>query len=99
MKKILFLFLTLICLVSCKEDLSDYYTRIEQREAANDAMQKKLDDLNKKNEEQAKRNADIAAMLEREKLEGDALAAKLDSLEQSLIVPVEPKLLTMDHTR
>ena len=92
MKKILFLFLMLLCLVSCKEDLSEYDKRIEQRQAANAAMQGKIDALSKHNSEQAKRNADIQAMLERVKLEGDALAAKLDSLEQSLIVPVEPKL-------
>ena len=96
MKKILFLFLMLLCLVSCKEDLSEYDKRIEQRQAANAAMQGKIDALSKHNSEQAKRNADIQAMLERVKLEGDALAAKLDSLEQSLIVPVEPKLLSME---
>ena len=92
MKKILFLFLMLLCLVSCKEDLSEYDERIDQRRAANAALQGKIDALNQHNSEQAKRNADIQAMLDRVKLEGDALAAKLDSLEQSLIVPVEPKL-------
>ena len=96
MKRYLFPFLLLLCLVSCKEDLSEYYDRIDQREAANAEMQRKIDELNKKNEEQAKRNADIAAMLARVKLEGDALASKLDSLEQSLIVPVEPKLLSIE---
>ena len=96
MKRYLFPFLLLLCLVSCKEDLSEYYDRIDQREAANAEMQRKIDELNRKNEEQAKRNADIAAMLARVKLEGDALASKLDSLEQSLIVPVEPKLLSIE---
>ena len=96
MKKILFLFLMLLCLVACKEDLSDYDKRIEQREAANAAMQRKIDEIIQKNAELAKHNEEIREMLSRVNLEGDALAAKLDSLEQSLIVSPEPKLLTME---
>ncbi len=97
MKKILFPFLMLLCLVSsCKEDLSDYYRRIEEREAANAAMQKMIDDIIKKNTALANHNEEIRAMLSRVNLEGEALAAKLDSLEQSLIVVPEPKLLTME---
>ena len=82
MKKILFLFLMLLCLVSCKEDLTDYYNRIEQREAANAALQRKIDEIIQKNAELANHNEEIRAMLSRVNLEGDALAAKLDSLEQ-----------------
>ena len=65
MKKILFLFLMLLCLVSCKEDLTDYYNRIEQREAANAALQRKIDEIIQKNAELANHNEEIRAMLSR----------------------------------
>lgn len=81
MKKTLFLFLMTFCIVSCSEDLSDYYARLDERQAANEALKKKNDDMSNANDALAKQNADIAAMNARLKLEGDELLNKLLSLE------------------
>jgi len=96
MKKTLFLFLAACCMAACSEDLSEYYTRIDQREAANEALKKKNDNLSSANDALSKRNADIAAMNARLKLEGEALREKLLALEASTRQPKDPKLLTME---
>ena len=95
MKKILFPFLLALCLISCKEDLSDYNTRLDQRETANEALNKSNAGLGASNDEQARRNAEIAAMLSRLKLDGEALQYKLDSLEGVTVVSANPQLFTM----
>lgn len=96
MKKTLFLFLMTFCIVSCSEDLSDYYARLDERQAANEALKKKNDDLSNANDALAKHNADIAAMNARLKLEGDELINKLLSLEASTRQVAEPKLLSIE---
>lgn len=96
MKKTLFLFLMTFCIVSCSEDLSDYYARLDERQAANEALKKKNDDLSNANDALAKHNADIAAMNARLKLEGDELINKLVSLEASTRQVAEPKLLSIE---
>ena len=96
MKKTLFLFLMTFCIVSCSEDLSDYYARLDERQAANEALKKKNDDLSNANDALAKHNADIAAMNARLKLEGDELLNKLLTLEASTRQVAEPKLLSIE---
>lgn len=96
MKKTLFLFLMTFCIVSCSEDLSDYYARLDERQTANEALKKKNDDMSNANDALAKQNADIAAMNARLKLEGDELLNKLLSLEASTRQVAEPKLLSIE---
>lgn len=96
MKKALFLFLMTFCIVSCSEDLSDYYARLDERQAANEVLKKKNDDMSNANDALAKQNADIAAMNARLKLEGDELLNKLLSLEASTRQVAEPKLLSIE---
>ena len=96
MKKTLFLFLMTFCIVSCSEDLSDYYARLDERQAANEVLKKKNDDMSNANDALAKQNADIAAMNARLKLEGDELLNKLLSLEASTRQVAEPKLLSIE---
>ena len=95
MKKVLFQLLALLCILSCSEDLTDYYTRLDERSAANEALKKKNDDLSSANDALAKRNADIAAMNARLKLEGQELFEKLLSLEASTRMST-PKLLSFE---
>ena len=95
MKKVLFQLLALLCILSCSEDLTDYYTRLDERSAANEALKKKNDDLSSANDALAKRNADIAAMNARLKLEGQELLEKLLSLETSTRIST-PKLLSFE---
>lgn len=96
MKKTLFLFLMTFCIVSCSEDLSDYYARLDERQAANEVLKKKNDDMSNANDALAKQNADIAAMNARLKLEGDELLNKLLTLEASTRQVAEPKLLSIE---
>lgn len=84
------------CIISCSEDLSDYYARLDERQAANEALKKKNDDMSNANDALAKQNADIAAMNARLKLEGDELLNKLLSLEASTRQVAEPKLLSIE---
>ena len=94
MKKLFFPILIAFCLTACTKDLTDFYIRLDQREAANKELQKQNEELRKQNEAQEKWNAALAEMNARLQLEADELEKKLDSLEAVLaIVPtVEPKL-------
>ena len=59
MKRILFIVFVLLGLVSCKEDLSEYFNRLDQRESANKRVE---DDLKKMEDENARmesENADL----------------------------------------
>lgn len=62
MKRILFIAFVLLGLVACKEDLSEYYDRLEKREANNELIEKA-------NAEQEAENA-------RQETENEALAAR-----------------------
>lgn len=58
MKKNLYFILMVFCLMSCSEDLTEYYTREDEIEAANKKQEeenKKLEEANKKLKEQAQR--------------------------------------------
>ena len=92
MKKILFPILLVLCLSACKEDLTDYFDRMDIREHANDSLKKENNELEKQIEAQRKWNEALAEMNARVKLESDELKRKLDSLEATLVVDVEPKL-------
>jgi len=92
MKKIFFPILMVLCLSACKEDLTDYYDRMNIRETANDSLKKENKNLEEKNEAQRKWNEALAEMNARVKLESDELKRKLDSLEATLVVDIEPKL-------
>ena len=74
MKKIIYPILLLLCLSACKEDLSDYFTRMDRREAANDSLRKENEALEKANEAQARWNEALAEMNSRLKLESDEVA-------------------------
>ena len=102
MKRILFIGLLLLSLVACKEDLSEYYNRLDQREAANKRVEESNARLNAQNAEQEAENAELEACNEeREKwneeqllrnaeqgLLNDSMATVLDSLlrERDLIL-------------
>lgn len=96
MKKTFLVCLMALSFAACSEDLTDYYTRIENREKANEALKKKNDELASANDVLAKRNADIAAMNARLKLEGEELLNKLKALEDATRPKAEPKLLTIE---
>ena len=57
MKKILFVVFVLLSLVACKEDLSEYYDRLNQRESNNKRVE---DDLKKMEDENAKMESENA---------------------------------------
>ena len=96
MKKIFFPILLLLCLTACKEDLTDYYDRLLQRERANDSLKNINGDLQSQIEAQKRYNEALKEMNSRVKLESDELQKKLDSLEATLVHVVEPKLLNIE---
>ena len=96
MKKIFFPILLILCLSACKEDLSEYYNRVNIREAANDSLKKENQKLEQMNDAQAKWNAAMEEMNARLALEADELQRKLDSLEAATQVVVEPKLRSIE---
>lgn len=96
MKKIFFPILLMLCLSACKEDLTDYYDRMNRRDAANDSLRKENQKIQDEIDAQKKWNEALAEMNARVQLETDELKRKLDSLEASLVVTVEPKLLKME---
>ena len=62
MKKLFFPILIAFCLTACTKDLTDFYIRLDQREAANKELQKQNEELRKQNEAQEKWNAALAEM-------------------------------------
>ena len=96
MKKTFLLFLMVFSFAACSEDLTDYYTRLDGRQKANEALKKKNDELASANDALAKRNADIAAMNARLKLEGEELLNKLKALENATRPVAEPRLLSIE---
>ena len=96
MKKTFLLFLMVFSFAACSEDLTDYYTRLDGRQKANEALKKKNDELAAANAALAKRNADIAAMNARLKLEGEELLNKLKALENATRPVAEPRLLSIE---
>ncbi len=108
MRKIVFFAIIVLCLTSCKEDLSDYFERMDLREEANKRQKERNEQQAKRNEEQAKwneeqaqRNADQAALNRGLRLQWEELAKKLDSLEavRAVVPPVEPKLLSVTFAK
>lgn len=57
MKRILFVIFVILSLVACKEDLSEFYNRLDQREASNKRVE---DDLKKMEDENAKMESENA---------------------------------------
>ena len=96
MKKIFFPILLMLCLTACKEDLTDYFTRLDLREKANDSLRKENSALEEQIEAQRRYNEALAEMNSRVKLESDELQRKLDSLEATLVHVVQPKLLNIE---
>ena len=96
MKKTFLLFLMVFSFAACSEDLTDYYTRLDGRQKANEALKKKNDELVTANAALAKQNADIAAMNARLKLEGEELLNKLKTLENATRPVAEPRLLSIE---
>ena len=61
MKRILFITFVLLGFVACKEDLSEYYNRIEKREAGNELVEKTNAAQEAANAQLEAENADLAA--------------------------------------
>ena len=59
MKRILFVVAVLLSFVACKDDLSEYYTRLDQREAKNKLVE---DDINKMENQNANMESENANM-------------------------------------
>ncbi len=95
MKKIFFPILIIICLSGCKEDLTDFYKRVDDIKASGDSLSQENKALSEANEAQEKWNAAMEEMNNRVALETDELKKKLDSLEAVMSV-VEPKLRMME---
>lgn len=96
MKKLFFPILLILCLSSCKEDLTDYFMRVDWREAANDSLKNENDKIRQQNEAQERWNAAMEEMNSRLALETEELRAKLESLEAATQVVVEPKLRNIE---
>lgn len=92
MKKYFLPILLLLFLSGCKEDLTDYFNRVDSREAANESLRKENAELEKQNDAQARWNAAIAEMYARLELESEELADRLRILEEEISAPSEPKL-------
>lgn len=83
MKRILFIGCLLLSLVACKEDLSEYYNRLDQREASNKRVEENNAKLKNQNANQEAENAALEARNEeREKWNEEQL---LRNAEQGLL--------------
>lgn len=96
MKKILFIVLVLLGLVACKEDLSEFYNRLEQRAAANKRIEDDINNLEKQNSNLENENANQA-------LDNAAQAARNEEIkrwnEEQILRNAEQGLLndSMSH--
>ena len=61
MKRLLFIAFVLLGFVACKEDLSEYYDRLEKREAGNEQLEKANAEQEAENARQKAENEDLAA--------------------------------------
>ena len=61
MKRILFIAFVLLGFVACKEDLSEYYNRLDKRESGNEQLEKANAELEAENARQEAENEDLAA--------------------------------------
>ena len=61
MKRILFMAFVLLGFVACKEDLSEYYDRLEKREASNELLEKANAEQEAENARQEAENETLAA--------------------------------------
>jgi cell division protein FtsB len=77
MRKILFPILLVLCLSACKEDLTDYFDRMDIREHANDSLKKENNELEKQIEDFTYANHLL-------KLERDQYKELLDEIKEAL---------------
>ena len=84
MKSIL-LTIVLTCFLSCSEDLTEYYTRLDQREIANKSQEQANSKQEQQNVNQQNKNQQL-------RLEGEELRRRLTELEQSLVTVPDPKI-------
>ena len=75
MKRILFIVFVLLSLVACKEDLSEFYNRLEQRDAANKRVEDDITKLVNQNANMDSENANL-------ELANAAQAARNEEREQ-----------------
>lgn len=71
MKKILFIAFVLLGLVACKEDLSEYYNRLQQRETKNKGIENDNAALEARNANQEVQNANLEAENEAQALRNE----------------------------
>ena len=71
MKRILFIAFVLLGLVACKEDLSEYYNRIQQRETKNKGLENDNASLEAQNANQEAQNANLEAENEAQELRNE----------------------------
>ena len=71
MKRILFIAFVLLGLVACKEDLSEYYNRIQQRETKNKGLENDNASLEARNANQEAQNANLEAENEAQELRNE----------------------------
>jgi cell division protein FtsB len=82
MRRILFIIVVLLSLVACKEDLSEYYNRLDQREAANKRVEDDINELEKENAKLDDENAKLDAENANLDAENAAQAARNEEREQ-----------------
>lgn len=84
-KKLILFTIVLTCLLSCSEDLTEYYTRLDQREIANKSQEQANSKQEQQNVNQQNKNQQL-------RLEGEELRRRLTELEQSLVTVPDPKM-------
>lgn len=68
MKRILFIVFVLLGFVACKEDLSEYFDRLHQRETKNKGVEEDIDALESQNADKEVQNANLEAENEAQEL-------------------------------
>ena len=79
MRKLLYMIIASFCLVACSKDLTEYYDRADQLEAAN--------------QEQTQKNKELEAANEQLKQQALRLQATLDSLAKAIEKQSTPPVL------
>lgn len=90
MRKVVIFIVWLVCMVSCSEDFSDLYKRIDELTVENADQTKQNESQKQQNEEQQKQNDDLQK-------EADQKREQLDSINASQN-SVKPKLVSMKFT-
>ena len=82
MKRILFVVVVLLSFVACKDDLSEYYTRLDQREAKNKLVEDDINKMENENANMESQNANLESENANLESENAAQAARNEERER-----------------